>query len=95
MLHLKRIYTRNRIESLSTVDELTYSATRNLMITTAVFFLISILIIGGSSSTFVINVLFAVLGILLLFLLKGMRGICGEAVAEKLALDADSGVKCP
>jgi hypothetical protein len=34
-------------------------------------------------------------GILLLFLLKGMRGICGEAVAEKLALDADSGVKCP
>ncbi len=41
------------------------------MITTALFFLISILIIGGNSSPFVLNSLFAVLGVgLLLFLLS-------------------------
>ena len=73
MLHLNRIYARNRIESLSTVDELTFNATRHLMIVTALFFLISILIIGGNSSAFVINVLFAVLGVGLLLLLISYR----------------------
>src|SRR5512146_469375 len=73
MWHLYRMYARNRIESLSTVDELTYNATRNLMIATALFSPISILIVGGNSSTFVINVLFAVLGVLLLLLLISYR----------------------
>jgi len=40
---------------------------------TALFFPISLLIVGGSSSTFVINVLFAVLCILLLLLLISFR----------------------
>ena len=73
MWHLNRIYPRSRNESLSTVDELTYNATRNLMIVAAFFFPISILIISGNSSTFVIDVLFAVLGILLLLLLVSYR----------------------
>ena len=73
MWYLNRIYARNRNGSLSTVDELTYNAARNLMIATALFSPISIFIIGGSSSTFVINVLFAVLGVLLLLLLISYR----------------------
>lgn len=71
MWHINRIYTRDHIESLSTVNELTYNATRNLMIATALFFLISVLIVSGSSSAFVINALFAVLGIgLVVFLIS-------------------------
>ena len=73
MWHLNRLYTRNRIESLSTVNELTYNATRSLMGATALFFPISILIVGGSSTTLVINVLFVVLCILLLLLLISFR----------------------
>ena len=73
MWHLNRTYPKNRNESLSTVDELTFSATRNLMIAAAFFLPISILIVSGNSSTFVIDVLFAVLGILLLLLLVSYR----------------------
>ena len=53
--------------------ELTYNATRNLMIAAALFFLISILIISGNSPAFVINTLFAVLGVGLLLLLISYR----------------------
>ena len=66
MWHLNRLYARNRIESLSTVNELTYNATRNLMFAATLFFSTGVLITSGFASTFVINVLFAVLGILLL-----------------------------
>jgi signal transduction histidine kinase/CheY-like chemotaxis protein len=68
-----RMFARNRIESLSTVDELTYNVTRNLMISVALFFSTSIFIIGGNSSTFVINVLLSVLGVLLLLLFVSYR----------------------
>jgi signal transduction histidine kinase/CheY-like chemotaxis protein len=73
MWHLHRMYAKNRVESLSTVDELTYIATRNLMVASALFFSISIFIISGNSSTFVINVLFTVLGVMLLLLLTTYR----------------------
>lgn len=73
MWHLNRLFARNRIESLSTVNELTYSATRNLMIAATLFFSTGVLIISGFASTFVINVLFAVLGILLLLSLIAYR----------------------
>ena len=73
MWHLNRMYTRDRIESLSTIDELTYNATRTLMIATALFSLISTLIISGYSSTYTITLLFGVLAGFLLLLLISYR----------------------
>jgi signal transduction histidine kinase/CheY-like chemotaxis protein len=73
MWHLNRIYAKNRVEFLSTVDELRYNAARNLMIAVTVFFPTSIFILSGNSSTFVINALFAVLGVLLLLLFISYR----------------------
>lgn len=73
MWHLHRIYARNRIESLSTVNELTFNATRNLMVVSALFVSASTMILGGNSSTVVMNILFAVLGVLLLLLFASYR----------------------
>jgi signal transduction histidine kinase/CheY-like chemotaxis protein len=84
MWHLNRLYARNPITSLSIVDDLTFSATRNLMITAGLFFPTSVLIIGGEASTFVINVLFAVVGILLLLLFIAYRLMANYYLASQL-----------